>query len=70
VIWKLATEMLFLSAGAPVWEVVERGGSYLAPLALFVMLSHRAALKHRIVLVDAEARHDGVRVSPLSQKHA
>ena len=70
VIWKLATEMLFLNAGAPVWEVVERGGSYFAPLALFVMLSHRAALRHRIVLVDAEASGHGVRVSPLSRKHA
>lgn len=32
--WKLATESLFLAAGAPIWEVVERGGSYAAPLAL------------------------------------
>ena len=34
VAFKLATEMLFLAAGAPVWEVVERAGSYAAPLAL------------------------------------
>lgn len=33
-IWKLATESLFLVAGAPFWEVVERGGSYVVPLAL------------------------------------
>src|SRR6185503_8103803 len=32
--WKLATESLFLAAGAPIWEVVERAGSYAAPLAL------------------------------------
>jgi hypothetical protein len=32
--WKLATESLFLMAGAPVWEFIERGGSYAAPLAL------------------------------------
>jgi hypothetical protein len=32
--WKLATEALFVTAGAPVWEFVERGGSYAAPLAL------------------------------------
>lgn len=40
--WKLATESLFLAAGAPVWEFVERGGSYAAPLALALVLSaHR-----------------------------
>jgi hypothetical protein len=32
--WKLATESLFISAGAPVWELVERAGSVAAPLAL------------------------------------
>ena len=38
--WKLATESLFLFAGAPVWELVERGGSYAAPLALVLVLLH------------------------------
>lgn len=35
-IWKLGTELLFLSSGAqvPVFEVIERGGSYIIPLAL------------------------------------
>jgi hypothetical protein len=37
--WKLATESLFLAAGAPVWEVLERAGSYAAPLALAVLLA-------------------------------
>ena len=37
-LWKLATEYLFLLAGSPVWEVVERFGSYTAPLALAIML--------------------------------
>lgn len=34
--WKLGTESLFLTSGAtaPFFEVVERGGSYVAPLAL------------------------------------
>ncbi|MEO5961677.1 MAG: hypothetical protein ABIR80_21395 [Opitutaceae bacterium] len=34
--WKFATESLFLISGAvaPFFEVVERGGSYIAPLAL------------------------------------
>lgn len=39
--WKIATESLFLVAGAPIWEVVERAGSYAAPLALAVLLSRR-----------------------------
>jgi hypothetical protein len=39
--WKIATESLFLVAGAPIWEVVERGGSYAAPLALAVLLGTR-----------------------------
>jgi hypothetical protein len=38
--WKVTTESLFIVAGAPVWEFVERAGSYAAPLAL-------AALLHR-----------------------
>lgn len=37
--WKLATESLFLVAGAPIWEVVERAGSIAAPLALAVLLA-------------------------------
>lgn len=36
--WKLATEFLFIVAGAPVWEFVERAGSYAAPLALAVLV--------------------------------
>ena len=35
--WKLATEALFPAAGAPVWEFVERGGSYAAPIALALL---------------------------------
>jgi hypothetical protein len=37
--WKLATEFLFVVAGAPVWEFVERAGSYAAPLALALLRS-------------------------------
>ncbi len=37
-LWKVATESFFLFAGSPVWEVVERFGSYTAPLALALML--------------------------------
>ena len=32
--WKLGTESLFITAGAPIWELVERAGSLAAPLAL------------------------------------
>lgn len=38
--WKLVTESLFLVAGAPIWEILERGGSYAAPLALALLLWH------------------------------
>lgn len=39
--WKLTVEALYLVAGAPLacWEVVERGGSYVAPLAAILVLS-------------------------------
>jgi hypothetical protein len=36
--WKLATESLWIVAGAPIWEFVERGGSYAAPLALAALV--------------------------------
>jgi len=36
--WKLGTELLRLPAGEPIWEVMERGGSYGAPLALFFLI--------------------------------
>jgi hypothetical protein len=37
--WKLLSESLFLVAGAPIWEFVERSGSYAAPLALAILLA-------------------------------
>jgi hypothetical protein len=39
--WKLATEFLFVTAGASIWEFVERAGSYAAPLALALLLRNR-----------------------------
>jgi hypothetical protein len=36
--WKLATESLWIVARAPAWELVERAGSYVAPLALAALL--------------------------------
>ena len=41
--WKVATEGLFPLAGAPIWEFVERAGSYAAPLAGALLLHRRAA---------------------------
>ena len=54
--WKLATELLFISAGAPVWEVVERAGSYAAPFALAVLagLSPSAANARHLKFRRAE----------------
>lgn len=35
--WKVVTEALFPISGAPVWEFIERGGSYAAPIALVLL---------------------------------
>jgi hypothetical protein len=35
--WKIATEALFPVAGLPMWEFIERAGSYAAPIALCLM---------------------------------
>lgn len=42
--WKLGTESLFVTAGAPAWEIVERGGSYAAPIALAIVTAIRSPL--------------------------
>jgi phosphohistidine phosphatase SixA len=47
--WKLATESLFVFSGAPVWEFVERGGSYVAPLV--------AAMLSRVAITFPGTRH-------------
>jgi hypothetical protein len=58
--WKLLTEMMFLTSGAPIWEVVERGGSYGAPLALFVLLSYGASrAKSSASLPSVDEQQDG-----------
>jgi len=40
-LWKIATESLFLVAGSPAWELIERFGSYAAPLALALLFAPR-----------------------------
>jgi hypothetical protein len=45
-LWKIATESLFLVVGAPIWEVIERFGSFTAPLALALLLSSSRGDSH------------------------
>jgi hypothetical protein len=41
-LWKIATELLFPLTGDSVWEFIERGGSYGAPLALAILTAARS----------------------------
>jgi phosphohistidine phosphatase SixA len=40
-LWKVATESLWLVSGSPIWEFVERAGSYAAPLGLALLIGVR-----------------------------
>lgn len=44
--WKLATEALYPITGAPIWEFIERGGSYAAPAALALLIVHLTTRDH------------------------
>ncbi len=46
-LWKVGTELLYPVSGAPFWEFIERGGSYGAPLALF-LLTRRRTVSHPV----------------------
>jgi hypothetical protein len=46
-VWKLGTEWLRSLAGEPLWEFIERAGSYAAPLALLWLQGAPAALRWR-----------------------
>jgi hypothetical protein len=37
-VWKMATEVLFMTAGSLPFEWIERAGSYMAPLALYYLM--------------------------------
>lgn len=39
--WKVACELLWPLTGAPIWEFVERGGSYAAPILLIAISAAR-----------------------------
>jgi phosphohistidine phosphatase SixA len=55
VAWKLATESLWLVDGSPVWEFVERAGSYAAPLAVAIVAVRgpRSAVRAKADRVEA-----------------
>jgi hypothetical protein len=36
--WKMATEVLFMTSGSLPFEWIERAGSYMAPLALYYLM--------------------------------
>jgi hypothetical protein len=44
--WKMATEALYPISGTPIWEFVERAGSYAAPLALALILIDTRSTNH------------------------
>jgi phosphohistidine phosphatase SixA len=52
--WKLATELLFPLGGAPVWEFIERGGSYVAPTVAALLCARSS------VIVPATLRPAGL----------
>ena len=56
-LWKIATESLFLVAGAPVWELIERFGSYTAPLALVILLTPTRTAESRSPLPAVRSTH-------------
>jgi hypothetical protein len=45
--WKVVTEALRIPAGEPIWEFVERGGAYAAPL-LLVLLERAATTEMKV----------------------
>jgi hypothetical protein len=63
-VWKLGTEWLRPLAGEPMWEFIERGGSYAAPLALLWLqgwpgkLRGRAADRTRLELREEPTSSD------------
>jgi hypothetical protein len=37
-VWKMTTEVLFMTSGSLPFEWIERAGSYMAPLALYYLI--------------------------------
>jgi hypothetical protein len=44
-VWKVTCELLYPISGSPIWEFVERGGSYAAPLLLMTLIAMKRAPK-------------------------
>jgi hypothetical protein len=44
-VWKMGTEALFMTAGSLPFEWIERAGSYMAPLALYYLVTTKAWCK-------------------------
>jgi hypothetical protein len=63
-VWKLATEGLFIAAGAPLWEFVERAGSYAAPLALSFLIAFDRRLADGHILRFSKPESTGWKQSP------
>jgi uncharacterized membrane protein YphA (DoxX/SURF4 family) len=47
-VWKVGTELLRPLAGEPIWQFVERFGSFAAPLALIVVISWQRRTRHTL----------------------
>jgi len=54
-LWKIATESLFLVSGAPSWELIERFGSYAAPLALAFVLFGQTTTRTSFLSITKKA---------------
>jgi len=54
-LWKIATESLFVVSGAPVWEFIERGGSYAAPLVAMALSRDHVTATARALRLSAAA---------------
>jgi hypothetical protein len=68
--WKVGTEALRPLTGEPIWEFIERGGSYAAPLALAVLTGVRPTLgvaPRLAAFVRGRPRRDRHRVVPAAR---
>lgn len=43
-LWKMGSETLFMTSGSLPFEWIERAGSYVAPLALYVLIERRSRM--------------------------
>ena len=55
-VWKIATEALRIPVGEPIWEFIERGGAYAAPVLLILLQADHAGLRD-----NHEGSHDFTR---------